>query len=230
MAGDSLATRLSELARSLDGEDGVDETLQGIVRAAVETVPGAEYSGISVIQHRRTVRTVAATHDLVYRVDRVEYEVGEGPCLDSLYRGDPVVRLPNLATETRWPRFTARAVALGVRSMLSFQLYVSRGDLGRLTLYAREADVLTEESEQIGLLFAAHAAVAMAGAQRLAQLSQALGVRDLIGQAKGILMERHKLTGDQAFTVLVRASQRTNVKLSEIADHLVSSGELMDGG
>lgn len=227
MTGDDLATRLSDLARSLHNGDGVQDTLECIVRAAVETVPGARYAGISVIENRRVVRTVAASDDLVRKVDQVEHEVGEGPNLSTLYERR-TVRV-DMATDTRWPTFATRAAALGIGGMLTFQLYVERNDLGSLAVFATDVDAFTDESEQVGLLFAAHAAVAMAGAQRVAQLSQALGVRDLIGQAKGILMERHKLTGDQAFIVLVRASQRTNVKLSEIAEHLVRSGELMGG-
>jgi AmiR/NasT family two-component response regulator len=66
----------------------------------------------------------------------------------------------------------------------------------------------------------------MAGAQRNEQLNRAMGTRDLIGQAKGILMERHKLTADQAFTLLVRASQATHTKLRDIAEQLTTVGQL----
>jgi AmiR/NasT family two-component response regulator len=110
--------------------------------------------------------------------------------------------------------------------MLSFQLYVEQDNLGALNLYAHGTDAFTDESEQVGLLFATHAAVAMADAKQHQQLTRAIAVRDLIGQAKGILMERHKLTGDQAFTLLVRASQNTNTKLNEVARYLVETGEL----
>jgi GAF domain-containing protein len=110
--------------------------------------------------------------------------------------------------------------------MLSFQLYVEQDNLGALNLYAHDTDAFTDESEQVGLLFASHAAVAMADAQTQQHLTRAIAVRDLIGQAKGILMERHKLTGDQAFTLLVRASQNSNTKLNEVARYLVETGEL----
>lgn len=110
--------------------------------------------------------------------------------------------------------------------MLGIQLYVAGDELGALNLLSPERDAFSDASEHVGLLFASHAAVAMAGAQQLEQLRQAVGTRDRIGQ--GILMERFKLTDDQAFRLLVQASQRCHRKLSEIADELVTSGQLAE--
>jgi transcriptional regulator with GAF, ATPase, and Fis domain len=226
---DTLAGTLSELARSLHQETGVEDTLRGIVFAAVGTVPGAQEAALSVIEGGRRVRTQAGTAELVYQVDQVQYDTGEGPCLSSLYQ-QRTVRLSDMATELRWPRFTRRAAELGVGSMLSFQMYVERDNLGALNLYSRDTDAFTDESEQVGLLFATHAALAMADAQNQERLYRAMEVRDLIGQAKGILMERHKVTDDQAFRLLVRASQNANRKLVDIARYLVETGELADRG
>jgi len=135
-----------------------------------------------------------------------------------------------MTREDRWPDFTRRALDLGIRSMLSFQLYVAEDTLGALNLYSDQAAAFTDESENIGLLFAAHAALAMAGARNHDDLTRALSMRDLIGQAKGILMERHRLTADQAFALLVRASQRTNTKLTDIARNLADTGSLPRSG
>ncbi|MEV6716254.1 GAF and ANTAR domain-containing protein [Lentzea sp. NPDC051208] len=220
-----LALQLGDLARYLQGQDSVENTLRGIVYAAVGTVPGAQYAGVSVVEGRQTMSTPAASDNLVYKVDQAQIDLHEGPCVDALYE-HRTARLPDMTKEQRWPRFAARAAELGVGSMLSFQLYVTGDDLGALNLYSRDADAFTEESEQVGLLFATHAAVAMADAQKMAQMSRAVGTRDLIGQAKGILMERHKINGNQAFAVLTRASQHTNTKLVEVAEYLVRSGEL----
>ncbi len=222
---DRLGARLGHLARTLEGEDSVEGTLDGIVHAAVDTVPGARYAGITQVDGRRTLRTTAATDELVHRVDIAQYEAGEGPCLSTLH-DQQTVRLADMAAEKRWPGFTGRATELGIGSMLSFQLYVTEENLGALNLYALQARAFTDESEQIGLLFATHAAVAVADALKLRQLTRALDVRDLIGQAKGVLMERHRLTGDQAFARLVRVSQTTNTKLVEVARRLVETGEL----
>ncbi len=139
---------------------------------------------------------------------------------------EQTVRVSDTASEDRWPEFAKRAAQLGVGSMLSFQLYVVGDNLGALNLYNREPDAFDDESEHVGLLFASHVAVAMAGAQRNEQLIRAIGTRDLIGQAKGILMERHKLTAEQAFMLLVRASQATHTKLRDIAEQLTTVGQL----
>jgi hypothetical protein len=58
-------------------------------------------------------------------------------------------------------------------------------------------------------------------AEEVAQLREALESRDVIGQAKGILMERHGIGADEAFARLVQMSQSGNVKLREIAENLV---------
>ena len=221
---DDLAVRLSDLARVLQNEDGVDETLQAVVDAAVGTVPGAQYAGLSVVENRRVVDTRAGTAELVFQVDKAQYETGEGPCLDAVY-DQRTVRLSDMTAEQRWPRFTARAAELGVGSMLSFQLFVQDDNLGALNLYCAEKDAFDDDSEHVGLLFAAHAAVAMSGAQQEEHLNKAVAARDVIGQAKGILMERYKVSADHAFTMLARASQQNNVKLIEVARTLTHAGQ-----
>jgi GAF domain-containing protein len=225
MDHDELAVQLSDLAHALQQRHSPQETLDEIVRSAVGTVPGAEHAGVSMIHGRQHVRTVAATGDLVEKVDHAQYDVGRGPCLEALYE-HTTVRVPDLGNEARWGDFTDRAHELGVRSMLSFQLFVTGDNLGALNLYSTVAAAFDDESDHVGQLFASHASVALAAVQEQQNLERAVLTRDLIGQAKGILMERYKLTGDQAFSLLVRASQKTNTKIRDLADHLVRSGEL----
>ncbi|MFI9411131.1 GAF and ANTAR domain-containing protein [Nocardia gamkensis] len=220
-----LAARLGDLARYLQEQDDLDDTLRGIVDTAVQTVPGATYAGVLVSDNRETMYTPAATADLIHRVDRAQIDLRQGPCLDALYH-ERIVVLPDTTDEPRWPRFAARAAELGIGSILSFQLYVTGNGLGALNLYSPAPAAFDAESAHVGSLFAAHAAVALASAQRVTQLARAIDTRDLIGQAKGILMERHKLTADQAFALLVRASQHTNTKLADIAEYLTHRGEL----
>jgi GAF domain-containing protein len=222
-----LASQLSDMALSLQHEDSLQHTLDGIVAAAVQTVPGVQYAGITVVKGRRDVETPSATDDVVRQVDRAQYETAQGPCLDATYQ-QRTVRLSDMAQEERWPEFRRRALAAGIRSMLSFQLYVIGDNLGALNLYSRRAAAFDDESEYVGLLFASHAAIAMAGAQREHDLIRAASVRDVIGQAKGVLMERYKITDDRAFQLLVRVSQNANVKLVEVARYLVRTGELAD--
>ena len=130
--------------------------------------------------------------------------------------------------EDRWPKFSAGALELGAVSMLAFQLYVDGDNLGALNLYGRKANSFDDESEYVGLLFASHAAIAFAGAEKVRHLNVALVRRDLIGQAKGILMERFKITAEQAFRTLVRVSQDNNRKLFDVAEELSQTGRLHD--
>lgn len=220
-----LADKLAELARSLEQQADPEETLGAIVQAAVDTVPGAQYASISAIRKRREGHTLASTGELSRAVDQAQYDSGEGPCLDTLYEQE-TVRLPDLQAEQRWPDFIKRATALGVGSMLAVQLFVEGDDLGALNLHSENKAAFDEESEHVALLFATHAAVAMSAAQQKQQLHRAVSTRQLIGQAQGILIERFKVTDEQAFGLLVRASQHTNRKLVDIARDLVTSGEL----
>ena len=203
---DQLAQQLSDLARNLHREDSLQHTLMGIVRAVVDNVPGAQFAGISVVEARRKVTTQAWSDEIVLLCDRAQYETGQGPCLDSVYQ-EQTVRLPDMRAEQRWPEFTRRAVEYGIGSMLSLQLYVSGDNLGALNLHSTAPDAFNDESEHVGLLLAAHAAVAMASAQREEHLLRAMETRDLIGQAKGILMERNKITANQAFSLLIRPAR-----------------------
>jgi GAF domain-containing protein len=214
--GNDLATMLSDVAQSLQQEPDLQETLQGIVDAAAEAIPGAQHVSVSSVIKRREVHTRASTNDLPKAVDQAQYETGQGPCLDTLYE-QRTARIPNVAVEERWPVFAAQASELGVASMLSVQLFVQGEDLGALNIFSKEVEAFDEESEHVALLFASHAAVAMVGAQEKEQLKSAIEFRDLIGQAKGILVERFQISGDQAFQVLARASQNSNRKLRDVA-------------
>ena len=220
-----LAEELSALARELEDHDDPDAMLAAIVAAAGAMIPGAEEGSISVVLGRRRVHSQAPTGDLPRQVDAIQEEVQQGPCLDAIYQ-QQTVRVTDLAAEDRWPLFASRAAATGAAGMLSLQLYVEGDNLGALNLYARRPGAFTDESEQIGLLVAAHAAIAYAGTRKEGHLRDALNSRDLIGQAKGILMERYQITADRAFLLLTRVSQNSNRKLHDVAAELAESGTI----
>jgi transcriptional regulator with GAF, ATPase, and Fis domain len=223
-----LAVQFAELARSLQKQTDPEATLRDIVRSAVKLVPGVDEGSISVVMGRKNVMSQAPSAELPRVVDALQEETEQGPCLDAVYEQE-TVRVSDMSTERRWPLFAARAAAAGARGMLSLQLFVEGDNLGALNLYSRRPGTLDDASEHVGRLFAAHAAVAFAAARKEADLDQALATSRTIGQAQGILMERHKLTGEQAFALLVAASQRRNVKIRDLADGLVRSGVLDEG-
>lgn len=224
---DELAAAFAGFTRSVQQQDDPEETLAEIVRAAVALVPGCDDGSLSVIRGRKAVSSRAASSGLAGRVDRIQESTGQGPCLDSAYEHE-TVRIVDMATETRWPLFTPLALEAGAAGMLSIQLFVHGDDLGALNLFSRTAGALDEESEHVGLLFAAHAAVAYATAERTASAARRIATRQLIGRAEGILMERYKVTAEQAFSMLVRVSQQRNIKLRDIAERLTLSGHLDD--
>jgi len=224
--GGDLASQLSDLARELQQEEDTEALLVDIVHAALDLIPHVADASVSLVMGRRTVQSRAASGDLPRKVDALQSATGQGPCIDAAYE-ERIVRVPNMGREQRWPDFARAAYDAGARSMLAFQLFVEGDNLGALNLYGDDVDVFDQESEQVGLLVAAHAAVAFSDAQEISQLNHALDTRDLIGQAKGILMERFKISSQQAFQILTRASSESNIKLRDVADHLARSGEIL---
>jgi transcriptional regulator with GAF, ATPase, and Fis domain len=214
----------AEVARALLAEKDVQHTLQRIVDLAVETIDGCDHAGITFRRDSK-MSTPAASNDVPGQVDAIQYETGEGPCLDAI-REHEVFATGDLGAETRWPKFSRRAhEETGVTSMLCFRLFVDGDTLGALNLYSKAVDAFDDEARAVGLVFAAHAAVALSSALHDEQMHEALRSRDVIGQAKGILMAREGLTADQAFDMLRRASQRLNVKLRELAEEIAYTGE-----
>lgn len=161
-------------------------------------------------------------------MDAVQYETDQGPCLDAI-REHETFKTDDLAKEDRWPKFSSRAAEeTGVASMLSFRLFAEADTMGALNLYSKQRGAFDEEALAVGSVFATHAAVALAGAQHDEQMEKALRGRDVIGQAKGILMAQQHVTADEAFDILRRASQSMNIKLRELAERVASrtpSGE-----
>jgi GAF domain-containing protein len=195
-----------------------------VVAAAVDNVPGTRWAGVTLLQDG-TLSSPAHTGDLPSAVDELQYRLGQGPCVQSS-RDQITVVANDLRTESRWPEFAAGAVELGVLAMMSFQLFVEKTSFGALNLYSDATDVFDAEAEQIGLLFAAHAGVALAESRVAANLRVALNSRDVIGQAKGIIMERYKLRPQQAFDMLVYVSQQQHRKLRDVALELTETGSL----
>lgn len=222
----ALSTAARQLASAREGDEA--STLSLIVTEAVETVPAAEQAGVSVLSRGGPVTSAATSHDSVDQVDRLQADYREGPCVTALW-DQHTVTVDDLAAEQhRWPRFAPQAVAAGVASMLSFQLFVREDTVGALNLYASRPHRFGTEAQLLGGLFAGHAAAALGEARHVAQLHQALDSRDVIGQAKGMLMERFGLDAEAAFQLLVRSSQDANMKLVAVARWLTTGQPAAD--
>jgi hypothetical protein len=228
-----LENSFSQLAVALFAAGTVQGTLQRIVDLAERAVDGCEAAGILLDDHG-TVITAAASSTLVDVVDRLQITANEGPCLDASTQKSTFYAA-DLIDDDRWPTFGPTAVAVGVRSVLAFSLSDNRPSA--LNLYAKLPAAFGATDRAQGLLFATLARLALDSAEerafeekRAINLAEALRTRELIGQAQGILMERERITGDQAFDVLRRASQHMNIKLREVAETLIETGESPDTG
>ena len=225
----STADLLAELARDLDSEVDQARVLQRVVEAAVVGVDGADHAGIMLLEHGQ-LTTPVATSDTVRLVDQEQQITQEGPCIHAALESAAMVRADDLRSDPRWPNFAERAIAHGVNGMLSFQLYARDDNIGALNLYAARPCAFDDDAAHVGRLLATHAAIALAATRAEANLRSALASRDMIGQAKGILMERYKIDQAAAFELLVAVSQHSHRKLRDIAEELTSAGELPDLG
>jgi GAF domain-containing protein len=223
-----LPYRIAErLARALHAGSGTVEDLVGAICVqAVRAVPAASHAGVIIASGRRHLTTVATTGDVPTRLDALQQESGEGPCLTAATE-QTVVRVTDTAEETRWPGYAREALGLGVRSMLCLPLEADDRLLGTLTLYAPTAQAFDQEDGpgSAAALLAALASVTLAQTQLVEQLREALVSRDLIGQAKGIVMTRYGLDADKAFGLIRRYSQDHNLKLAALAGELCARGD-----
>ena len=229
-----IADTFSETAQALFSAGSVTDTLNQIVNVAVATIEGCDFAGI-LLKAGDLVTTPAGTDAIVEKIDGFQQRTGEGPCLEAIAQ-QLMFYAADLATEPRWPRFAAEAEAIGMRSVLALPM-ASEGGLGALNLYARFPEAFGVVDRGKGVILASLASVALSAAHsheddelRADHLHNALNARRVIGQAQGILMERERISADQAFDVLRRASQHLNVKLREVAQALVDTGERPDTG
>jgi hypothetical protein len=199
-----------------------------IVAAAVETVPGAAAGGISMTSEGDVVSR-SPTSPSITELDRLQADLHEGPCITAIDEPaeDGIVLVDDLAGDDagRWPRFSPHAVEAGYRAMVSVQLTQQPGMRAALNLYAAAPGVFDAEARLTAGMFGVQAAALIYGAEQAEQLRIAVDSRDVIGQAKGILMERFTVDGDEAFQMLVTSSMETNIKLVDVATWLVGEAE-----
>jgi GAF domain-containing protein len=215
--------RLLDAARRMaDGlqPGDLDDTLKQITTAAVEVLPNVQYSSITVRHADGRLVTSAPTDDLLLRIDAVQYELQEGPCYDAATNSGHVIS-SNLGADERWPRYGPMAVQHGIRAQVGVRLFDARKSQGALNLYSTRVGAF-DDIETLSGLFAHQAGVAIAYAQHVQNLEEAVRTRTIIGQAVGIVMERYQLDDERAFAFLARLSQQRNVKLRLVAEEIIS--------
>jgi GAF domain-containing protein len=228
---DTLVALHRELARIVLVGRELPAVLDDVVRIAQSAVHGSEATSITLIRGERSF-TAAFDGQLAMDADELQYERGYGPCLDAGRAGEVFVVL-DMRAEERWPDYARHAAALGVGSSLSVPLPFQGATIGALNNYARTPNAFGGADVELGQEVAAFVAIAVGNAESVARattdvanMRQAMVSRSVIEQAKGILMERYKITAEQAFTLLTHASQRSNVKLRSIAEELATTGVL----
>jgi ANTAR domain/GAF domain len=225
---DELMTALRAAARSMASRPSIrdmEETLGQIVTSAVATIPGVDAGSISITEHGQ-IETRHPSTEVIGKLDRTQSELNEGPCISAIE--DPpengIVIAQDLAGEDaqRWPRFAPLPVEAGYRALMSTQLSADGGPRAALNLYSAEAGAFDEHARVLAGLFGIQASLLLYGADTAVHLQRAVDSRDQIGQAKGILMERFSLDDEAAFQMLVKSSQDTNMKLTDVARWLTS--------
>jgi transcriptional regulator with GAF, ATPase, and Fis domain len=212
---------MHELTTAFSEPIHVEETLTRVTAAAVHLVDGADYADVMLLDNGE-FRSVAPTDPLVTDLDRVQMDHRQGPCLEAA-AVNSVVRSADLRREPRWPEFATSAVEFGVHSVVSFQLYTHHQGSGALNVLSKRSHGLDLHAEAALAMLATHAAITLIAADKQTQFESALASRDVIGQAKGIIMERYKLDAGRAFSTLVKLSQDTNTPLRLLAQRLVAS-------
>lgn len=223
---ESLSKCLDAMSRFFVGEATLQDTLQQVSDLACTSVASADTVGLTMLVEGRP-RTAVFTGDTALEIDSAQYETGIGPCLDS-FRHRQVYRIDDMENDQQWPAFSEAAAAHGMQSSMSIPLTARHEGVGALNFYSRKPAAFSDHDVEVALQFAAHAAIVLANSQaywdshQLGQdMAEAMKSQATIEQAKGIIMGTQRCSADDAFQILVRASQRENRKVREIADDMV---------
>jgi GAF domain-containing protein len=223
---------LQQLAGLALSEHSLHSVLQTVCDLTKQVMPPDVETSVSLLVGEKAT-TMVYTGQLALDLDESQYGNGYGPCLHAAGNGE-AVEVSDARTDPRWTDYMKRAVERGGLSSLSVPLGSPEQMRAALNIYSTQPAAFDDESRRIGKQFARFAGIAMANmhayqtAREVADnLQLAMESRAVIEQAKGILIERHKLTSEDAFKLLAQASMAVNRKLRDVAYHLVTTGELL---
>jgi hypothetical protein len=219
---ESLRTAMVDLIQGHHPRDSaLEKTLLSITSGAVELIEGVDFADMLIV-HEGESRSVAPTFPLAAELDAVQLQHQQGPCLDAAV-SETVVITTDMREEQRWPAFASAAVAAGVHGILSYRLIPQHKATGALSLFSRKPHSFDADGKTMGALLATMATVAMMTSFKQEQFETALASRDLISQAKGILMNHYKVDADRAFEMLKHLSQHDNIPLRTIAQRIIEA-------
>ena len=221
LAGMSVA----DIVLELHGGDDVAETIDRVVEHSRDAL-ACDGAGVLLIHARGRLETIASTGEDVTQAHLLQVELREGPCLEAAEDPRTIYRVDDAVIDTQWPRWSAAVAQLGFRSILAIPLVTEKRRYGSLNFYARQPQTFSEDDEEVALILGRHASVAVAASHEIEGLRTAADGRKIIGIAMGMLMERYDLESHTAFEVLRRYSQANNVKLRDVAEHVVAHREL----
>ncbi|HZA04760.1 MAG TPA: GAF and ANTAR domain-containing protein [Propionibacteriaceae bacterium] len=221
-----LRDSLADLSRLASGNLDLESLLTRVAEYAVRAIPGADGAGLTVVERDRP-DTIVSTAPFVAEIDDIQYAMGQGPCISAVAEAKPLVS-GSLGGDPRWPRFGGRIARLGVHSVVSLPLITPDGVVGAMNVYARDKNAFDEHAAELGMIFAAPAAIAVQNAHALAQtrrlaeqLQVALETRGIVDRAIGIMMSRSGGTDAEAMTRLRELSQAEHRKLAVVARGIV---------
>jgi GAF domain-containing protein len=230
-----LSETVGALAGALLTEDSnLQAALQRIADAGCSLLPDCVGASITIIEQGRPT-TVGATNDTALRLDHSQYELDDGPCLTAA-RETQMVRIDDAASDHRWPNFTSTAAEMGIASSLSLPLpFGTETFCGGINLYGASAHGFSGDDVRLATAFADQAAVVVANARAYwaafemsKNLTIAMQSREVIDQARGVLMVTHRLNAEAAFAHLRQRSQAENRKLRDVAAEIVDAASRGD--
>ncbi len=218
----TLAQSLRDAGQAMHSpEGGLEGTLEAIAHTARDAVPGFDHVGVTVVRGDGTFTTLAATGPLVREMDTLQYEVDQGPCMDAVRREALVLAEDLPAQAHTWPRYASQASAAGVRAQMGMWLHNKQHTLGGLNFYSTAADMIHPGAPSRANLFAAHAALALAHARHVDDLSEEILAQQEIDQAIRILVDQFEITEDRAMYYLIRVSTVAELNLRDVAHEVV---------
>lgn len=225
-----LLRSFEELSVLVRSQESVESTLDLVSRLAVDTIPGCAVASVSLVK-KDEISTLGSSDPVALRLDAIQYETGEGPCLDAIGQDASWFQIDEMSTDSKWPAFAGRASEHGFGSLLALTLRIDAETLGALNLYGHQDHAFNEEDRDFGAIYAAHAAIALAHAQAsgdglVRELpNDTLATNEIIGRAVGIIMEGEFRTAEEARRLLEYRAEEINARLRDTAQDVIASAD-----